>query len=311
MPWDGAEEVTFECEPGTLTRSKLEAIRDIGVTRLSLGIENFDDDILRENGRAHVSAEIYRVKPWIRELGFDAAQHRPHRRHGGGDLGDLARDGRADPRVEPDSVTIYQMELPFNTVYSKGVLRRRGRQSVRRLEPEAGVARLRHRASWRRPATSLRAPTPWSRPSGGRGRASSTATRSGTAATCWAPASSSFSHVGGVHFQNVDRWDDYLARVAEGRQLPISRAFVTTPDERLTRELILQLKTGRIDRAYFQGKFGVDVAERFAEPLRKLESQELLEIGADEIRLTRGGLLRVDQLLPEFYAPDYRDSRYT
>ena len=75
--------------------------------------------------------------------------------------------------------------------------------------------------------------------------------------------------------------------------------------------MILQLKTGALERAYFQGKFGVDVAERFAEPLRKLESQELLEIGADEIRLTRGGLLRVDQLLPEFYAPDYRDSRYT
>jgi oxygen-independent coproporphyrinogen-3 oxidase len=71
------------------------------------------------------------------------------------------------------------------------------------------------------------------------------------------------------------------------------------------------MKTGRIDRAYFQGKFGVDVVERFAEPLRKLESQDLLEIGEGELRLTRGGLLRVDQLLPEFYAPDYRDSRYT
>jgi oxygen-independent coproporphyrinogen-3 oxidase len=121
---------------------------------------------------------------------------------------------------------------------------------------------------------------------------------------------SAFSHIGGVHFQNADRWDDYLAR-ATSPELPISRAFVTTPDERLTRELVLQMKTGRIERAYFQGKFGVDVVERFAEPLRKLESQELLEIGEGEIRLTRGGLLRVDQLLPEFYAPDYRDSRYT
>ena len=38
---------------------KLEAIRSIGVTRLSLGVENFDDEILQENGRAHVSKEIY------------------------------------------------------------------------------------------------------------------------------------------------------------------------------------------------------------------------------------------------------------
>jgi hypothetical protein len=39
--WDQAEEVTFECEPGTLTEQKLTAIREIGVTRLSLGVATF------------------------------------------------------------------------------------------------------------------------------------------------------------------------------------------------------------------------------------------------------------------------------
>src|SRR5690606_6639133 len=40
-PWDTAEEITFECEPGTLTEAKLKAIRGLGITRLSLGVENF------------------------------------------------------------------------------------------------------------------------------------------------------------------------------------------------------------------------------------------------------------------------------
>src|SRR6266850_6371730 len=61
LPWDEAEEVTFECEPGTLTDHKLKAIRDLGVTRLSLGVENFDDHILEINGRAHHSKEIARA----------------------------------------------------------------------------------------------------------------------------------------------------------------------------------------------------------------------------------------------------------
>src|SRR5882672_7049210 len=52
LPWDEAEEVTFECEPGTLQEHKLKAIRELGVTRLSLGVENFDDHILEINGRA-------------------------------------------------------------------------------------------------------------------------------------------------------------------------------------------------------------------------------------------------------------------
>src|SRR6185295_2510868 len=45
VSWENAEEVTFECEPGTLRKSKLETLKEIGVTRLSIGVEHFDDDI--------------------------------------------------------------------------------------------------------------------------------------------------------------------------------------------------------------------------------------------------------------------------
>ena len=70
LPWDEAEEVTFECEPGTLTEGKLQVIKDLGVTRLSLGIENFDDAILQANGRAHASREIDRAYDFARAAGF-------------------------------------------------------------------------------------------------------------------------------------------------------------------------------------------------------------------------------------------------
>ena len=67
VDWDDAEEVTFECEPGTLAESKIHTLKELGVTRLSLGVENFSDEILKENGRAHLSGEIYRaweLRPW-------------------------------------------------------------------------------------------------------------------------------------------------------------------------------------------------------------------------------------------------------
>ena len=47
ISWDQAEEVTFECEPGTLNEAKVKTLRELGVTRLSLGVEHFDDTILR------------------------------------------------------------------------------------------------------------------------------------------------------------------------------------------------------------------------------------------------------------------------
>src|SRR5215212_824932 len=70
FPWKEAAEVTFECEPGTLQQHKLETLKQAGVTRLSLGIENFDDKILEINGRAHLSAEIFRAYAWARDLSF-------------------------------------------------------------------------------------------------------------------------------------------------------------------------------------------------------------------------------------------------
>jgi oxygen-independent coproporphyrinogen-3 oxidase len=69
-PWDDAQEITFECEPGTLTETKLAAIRNMGVTRLSLGVENFNDEILTLNGRAHRSPEVYRAYEYARSIDF-------------------------------------------------------------------------------------------------------------------------------------------------------------------------------------------------------------------------------------------------
>src|SRR5229473_4740493 len=119
LPWNHAREVTFECEPGTLQRHKLEALRELGVTRLSLGVENFDPKILEFNGRAHLEDEIYRAYGWARDLGFqqiniDLIAGMV------GESWDNWRDCVAKTlALAPESVTIYQMELPYNTVFSK------------------------------------------------------------------------------------------------------------------------------------------------------------------------------------------------
>ncbi len=121
---------------------------------------------------------------------------------------------------------------------------------------------------------------------------------------------SSFSHLGSVHFQNADRWDDYIGLVDRG-ELPIRRAFVTTEDERRTRELILQLKTGRVNLDYFRDKFHVELEETYEPALEVLRGQGMLEIDESEVRISPEGVLRVDQLLPEFYDQKYRSARYT
>jgi oxygen-independent coproporphyrinogen-3 oxidase len=115
----------------------------------------------------------------------------------------------------------------------------------------------------------------------------------------------SFSHVQGVHFQNVHEFEEYRERVGKG-ELPIYRALATSREDRLIREMILQMKLGRVQKSYFENKFGIDIHERFAPPLHKLREQGLLEIEPDGVRLSRNGLLQVDRLLPEFFRPEHQ-----
>src|SRR5262249_1176644 len=119
LSWDGAEEVTFECEPGTLQKHKLEALRERGVTRLSLGIENFDPKILEFNGRAHLEEEIHRAFGWAREVGFEQISIDLIAGMGGEGWDNWRRGIGKTLGLAAESVTIYQMELPYNTTFSR------------------------------------------------------------------------------------------------------------------------------------------------------------------------------------------------
>ena len=103
------------------------AIRGIGVTRLSLGVENFDDQILELNGRAHRSPEIGRAYEFARSLDFPQINIDLI----AGMLGETDDNWQRciDRTLElsPDSVTVYQMELPYNTTISGNLLKGTGR----------------------------------------------------------------------------------------------------------------------------------------------------------------------------------------
>ena len=119
----------------------------------------------------------------------------------------------------------------------------------------------------------------------------------------------SFSHFGGVNFQNVHSFEEYVRILNEDR-LPLLRAVSLTPKQRLIREMVLQLKTGALDTGYFQKKFGVDVWEEFLPVYENLVANELLARENRRVQLTRDGLLQVDSFLPEFFEPELRTVRY-
>jgi oxygen-independent coproporphyrinogen-3 oxidase len=305
--WDAAREVTFECEPGTLKKHKLETIRAIGTTRLSLGIEHFDDEILERNGRAHQSPEIYRAYDWAREIGFlqiniDLIAGMV------GDTDDKWRRAVDEAlRLAPDSVTIYQMELPHNTLISR---------AAREAGRPAPVASWAQKRAWvaqafeqfERAGYTVSSGYTLVRPSPASGFVYRDSLWHGGEMVGMGVAS--FSHVAGVHYQNHDQWDDYVGALQRD-ELPLSRALRATPHQLLVRELILQLKLGRLDAGYFRDRFGVQIVTEFADAFASLVMDELAAIEDDRVTLTRAGLLQVDALLPRFFEPQHRDIRYT
>ena len=307
IPWHGVEEVSFECEPGTLTESKVHAIKEIGVTRLSLGIENFNDEILRANGRAHESKEIKRCLPWIEDAGFDQLNIDLI----AGMIGERWASWRETVArtvdLAPDSVTIYQLELPFNTRFSGRILDG---------SFDTPLASWEDKRAWQDYAYNELAKVGYEVSSAYTMVRSRERTKFVYRDSVWAGCDllgtgvASFSHLGGVHFQNIDGWGEYLATLAENR-LALGRAMTTSDRERLVRELILQLKRGYLEAAPFASKFGVDILAEFAGQWTALAERGMLEIGDGSVRLTRTGLLQVDTLLPAFYDRKYHGARYT
>ena len=309
-PWTDAEEITFECEPGTLTEPKLAAIREMGITRLSLGLEHFDDQVLELNGRAHRSAEIFRAYTFAQSLDFPQVNIDLI----AGMLGDTDEKWRAavDQTIElsPDSVTIYQMELPFNTTISSDLLTGTGRFTDT-------VADWPTKRRWVREAFETLEQTGYTVVSAYTAVKDPATTRFVYRDQLWQGADlaalgvASFGHVNGVHMQNLDTWGPYAAAVQRG-EIPLNRAFRPSDEERLIRELVLQLKLGSVRPAYFQGKYRVDVLERFAGALASLRDDGyLMAADAGQIALTRDGLLQVDGLLPWFFLPEHTNLRYT
>jgi oxygen-independent coproporphyrinogen III oxidase len=306
VSWQNAEEVTFECEPGTLRKSKLETLKQIGVTRLSLGAEHFDDTLLAANGRAHLSAEIYDVYDLARRVDFAQINIDLI----AGMVGETEEKWRDTVRrcleLEPDSVTIYQMELPYNTIISQEILKE---------GMESPIADWPTKQRWLNYAFDEFQNSGY--------RIASAYTLATTKKPCrfiytdalWHGGDmigigvSSFSHFSGVHFQNAHSFEEYIELINKN-QLPLFRALTLTPKQRLIREMILQLKTGALELNYFRDKFGVDVWDEFRAVFEPLKRDEMLVHDNERVSLTRKGLLQVDHFLSEFFEPELKAVRY-
>ncbi|MGC4005952.1 MAG: hypothetical protein QM811_23660 [Pirellulales bacterium] len=209
--------------------------------------------------------------------------------------------------MSPDSVTIYQLELPFNTVYSKDIL---GNQI------EIPVADWPTKRSWHGYAIDELQAAGYSISSGYTMVKEKNKVNFSYRDNLWrgsdllATGVASFGHASGVHYQNLPEWGTYLGALNDGK-LPLARGYVPTSHQQLIREMILLLKKGELDAGYFRKKFGVEILDEWCAAWDAHAADGYVAIAGDRITLTREGLLRVDSLLEAFFEPIHQNVRYT
>ncbi len=275
-------EFTFECAPKSISLDKLRLLANYGVTRISLGVQQLDDTILRSSGRVHLVADIERAVDDIQTVGFDVLNL---------DL-IVGLVGETDdtffPSLEgviamsPESVTLYQLEIPHNTPLFRDLDRKALASSLptwedkrRRLGQAFDILEAAG-YSIRSAYTAVRDPDR---------HAFLYQAYQYRGADLVGIGASSFSYLDGVHQQNIADLTAYLEAVGPA-SLPLSRGYALSRKEQMVRELVLQLKLGGFDADYFVSKFGLDPRLEFATELEALADQGWLAGSGASLRLS-------------------------
>lgn len=121
------KEFTIEANPNSLTIDKLKKYRKLGIDRISLGVQSFDDEVLKNVGRDHNKEIVLKDIENIRKAGFknlslDMILNLPS-----GDFNSIKKDLELIKKINPEHISYYSLILEkgsyFYTLYKKGELK--------------------------------------------------------------------------------------------------------------------------------------------------------------------------------------------
>lgn len=111
-------EITLEANPGTFEKDRFKAFRSAGVTRLSVGVQSFDDQHLKALGRVHDRAQaiaaVEEAAASFETFNLDIMYALP-----GQDLAGLEKDMRQALALSPPHISIYHLTIEPNTYFAK------------------------------------------------------------------------------------------------------------------------------------------------------------------------------------------------
>ena len=118
LPLEAACEITLEANPGTFERDRFRGYRQAGVTRLSVGVQSFDDEKLRRLGRVHdadqAMAALEEARACFDTFNLDLMYALP-----GQTLEELEADLSQALAFQPPHLSVYHLTIEPNTYFAK------------------------------------------------------------------------------------------------------------------------------------------------------------------------------------------------
>ncbi len=130
-------EVTLELNPSTVERSHLPGFRQVGINRLSIGVQSFFDALLKTLGRAHRAREAHATLAAARQAGFDNLSLDLIFGVPGQTLSHWQDDLNTALEYAPEHISTYGLTIEEGTPYARGVER-----AILCLPAEEEVARM-------------------------------------------------------------------------------------------------------------------------------------------------------------------------
>lgn len=299
-----ALEITLEVNPSTLERERLPGFRAAGVNRLSIGVQAFDDGVLKRLGRAHRANEARATLTAAREAGFENVSLDLIFAAPGQSLASFARDVEEVIRFAPRHVSAYALTIEAGTPFALAASR--DQLALADEDETIGMMtlladRLAAAGLPRYEISNFAAP----------GFASRHNTRYwtrravlalGPGAHSTEPRTPAAPH--GARRANTRDLATWLARIESGEPAdaqPIERlAAATARGEAMM--LGLRMAAG-VDARAFATEFAAPPRAFFAHEIDPLASEGLLAISdAGDLRLTPRGILLADAIAARFVA---------
>jgi len=276
-------EFTVEAEPGTFTAKKLEWYKKGGVTRISMGVQSFDDEIIRLSHRKHTREMALKAIDMVKDGGFYSNIDLLS-----GLAGETMETWRrsVDTAIQSDvsMLTIYRMINYSNTTFfDKSV-----RKEELKLPSDQEEAEFMTTAVQKVMNAGYDS---WSSYMFVKDKYMHTYTeKSSRGHNHIAYGASAFGKFNNVVYQNSNIVEVYKKKVASA-ELPIARSYALSAKEEMIREILLCTKLFSYTSNEFEEKYGFNYINLIKDTIAGLESDNYITVDKTGIRLTEKGIV--------------------